>query len=258
MPKHLFLSPHLDDAVLSCGGTMHRLARDKADVVVLNVMAGDPPSPLPDSPLIQTLHQRWAAGENPVMARRAEDREAIEALGATVDYLPWPDCIYRTHGGAVLYPNGDGDIFGEIHPDDPARALIASALPQAHEDATTLYAPLGVGHHVDHQLVRDWAVALAARYTNLTIYFYEDYPYGEINAALESALQQMRVPLKLDIRVLLKTNFEAKVNAIAMYRSQLSTFWESIDQMRERLHAYMTESGQLVERYWRLAEENNA
>ena len=41
---HLFLSPHYDDAVYSCGGTLASLTTAGENVTVLTVCAGSPPS----------------------------------------------------------------------------------------------------------------------------------------------------------------------------------------------------------------------
>ncbi|WP_366972639.1 PIG-L family deacetylase, partial [Thermoflexus sp.] len=40
------LSPHPDDAVLSCGGTLYRTARAGIPVRVITVFAGDPRDPI--------------------------------------------------------------------------------------------------------------------------------------------------------------------------------------------------------------------
>ncbi len=68
---HLFLSPHPDDAVLSCGGLIHQLTQKGEPVTILTVMAGDPPDPLPDTPLVRELHQRRSSRQNPCTSTRA-------------------------------------------------------------------------------------------------------------------------------------------------------------------------------------------
>jgi LmbE family N-acetylglucosaminyl deacetylase len=86
------LSPHLDDAVLSLGATLHRVARRAWDVTVLTVLAGDPASGEPAS--------RWdaeagfsTAGEA-AAARRAEDLRACTMLGLRPVWLPFVDGSY--------------------------------------------------------------------------------------------------------------------------------------------------------------------
>src|SRR5574339_421507 len=134
---HLFLSPHLDDAVLSCGGLIDQLVKRGERVLVRTFMAGDPPDPLPDTPVIRDLHARWAVGDNPVIARRREDREAVERLGAEAEYMDMRDCPYRLgKDGKALYPTND-DLFLDIHPDDPALQVQIDVPP----DVTMIYAP---------------------------------------------------------------------------------------------------------------------
>src|SRR6185369_4067513 len=130
MTIHLFLSPHLDDAVLSCGATIHSLTRSGASVLILTVTAGQPPESLPESPLVRELHERWRTGENAPAARVEEDRKAVESLGAQVYHMDVPDCIYRTVMGSdgkhmALYPDVES-LFGEIHVCDEARLSLLS------------------------------------------------------------------------------------------------------------------------------------
>jgi len=251
MTVHLFLSPHLDDAVFSCGGTIRHLTNSKnAQVVVMTVMAGDPPDPLPDSPLIRELHARWEAGEHPAQARREEDIAAMKLLGAEYIHLMIPDCVYRTAEGKVLYPHGDEDIFGNVHQDDPAiKAMDMLALPYELTE-TVFYAPLGLGHHVDHLLVRDWILRLTNYKATAGVYFYEDYPYAEDAVAVQRGMNEFPHELEAAPQTLTEEDFEQKLNAAACYRSQISTFWQNLDEMRQHFHAYNTRSGTLEEKFW--------
>ncbi len=38
--KHIYLSPHYDDAALSCGGSIHKQATQQEPVAVITVFAG--------------------------------------------------------------------------------------------------------------------------------------------------------------------------------------------------------------------------
>lgn len=249
---HLFLSPHLDDAVLSCGGTIHHLVQQGQRVQVMTIMSADPPNPLPESPLIRELHARWQIGESPVAARRAEDKAALEVLGAAITYLDMLDCVYRTANGVVLYPYGDEDIFGDVAADDPARDELRQ-ITQI-DAASHIYAPLAAGHHVDHQLVRDWVITLAESRPETEIWLYEDYPYSAKPQSIQQALNALSVAVEKQVQPLTEADYEAKVRAITQYQSQISTFWENIAQMRDEVHQTMSAGGDgvLVERYWRI------
>jgi LmbE family N-acetylglucosaminyl deacetylase len=256
----VFLSPHLDDAILSCGGWIHKLRQQGEAVQVINVMAGKPPHPLPQTPLIADLHHRWQAGDDPVQTRIEEDRAAFQRLGVEyVTYLDWPDCPYRTDNqGNPLYSTNN-DLFGEIHPDDPARHIVLPIPSQA----TRVIAPLGAGAHVDHKLVR-----MLASQLGFPVEYYEEYPYsassGEARRitgsadvqpvgteAVQQALQVFKHPMRPHIIKLSEADLSVKIEAVACYRSQISTFWDSQGDMAARIRAYALEvQAPAAERTW--------
>lgn len=245
---HLFLSPHLDDAALSCGGTVFTLARAGAAVTILTLMAGDPPAPPPDTPIVRDLHARWAAGRQPTAARRREDARACAVLGARAQHAPLPDCVYRAGpDGAPLYPD-EAALWGGVHRRDPApAALQALDLPPAQ----VVYAPLGAGAHVDHLIARDWALALAR--AGRAVIFYEDYPYVRDPAALDRALAAFAPgALVPQARPLAADAVRARLAAVACYDSQLGTFWPGRAAMERDLLAYLLAvgSGAPAERFW--------
>ncbi len=253
---HLFLSPHLDDAILSCGGTIHRLVQTGQPVTVLTIMAGDPPEDPPDTPIVRDLHQRWQAGYHPTATRRQEDLAAAQSLGAQVMHLPVADCVYRTvqHQGEMiaLYPSEES-LFGEVSPDDPAFEVLRSlSLPTAE----VIYVPLGVGYHVDHQLVRDWALTLE-KTNGATLKFYEEYPYINDTMKIDRALAYYKAQtLRAEILTLSEEDVLAKIGGIDCYVSQISTWWDGPAQMAQATREIMLTkgAGQPAERFWFLAQ----
>jgi len=250
---HLYLSPHLDDAVLSCGGHIMQLVRAGQVVRVVTVFAGDAPAAevAAASPFVQELHTRWELGLYPSAARRAEDRAALGILGARVTHLPFPDCVYRLgRMDAPLYPLRDS-IFGMVAPietdliEDVVHTLRRLRVPR---DAT-VYLPLTAGHHVDHQIVR----AAGERWAALRwqVVYYEDYPYAEQPDEVTAALDQDT--LESESVQLDEASLAAKVAAIACYRSQISSFFADQAEMAARVRAYaeIVGGGQPAERLWR-------
>jgi LmbE family N-acetylglucosaminyl deacetylase len=222
----IYLSPHLDDAALSCGGQVFMLAEEGKSVLIVTVMAGDQPG-TSDSNYIHELHDRWQLDEDVVAGRRAEDVNACRILGA--DYLHWeiPDCIYRfdERTNKPLYIS-DEDIFGEV---DPSEFDLIEVLSKKILDLPAfgrLLVPLGVGNHVDHQLTRQ----AVEKSTSTGVYYYEEYPYADDPQALwvaERLLDSWRaitIPLS-------EAAIEAKIEAIASYQSQLSTFYRDRGEM---------------------------
>jgi LmbE family N-acetylglucosaminyl deacetylase len=253
---HLYLAPHLDDAVLSCGGHIAQRVRAGQVVRVVTVFAGDVPAAAAASPFVQELYLRWGLGLNPSAGRRAEDRAALGILGARVTHLPFPDCVYRLgRMGAPLYPLRDS-IFGTVAPietdliKDVVHTLRRLRVPR---DAT-VYLPLTAGHHVDHQIVRaageQWYRSQVTG-RRLQIAYYEDYPYAEQPDEVTAALGQDI--LESELVQLDAASLAVKVAAIACYRSQISSFFADQAEMAARVRAYaeIVGGGQPAERLWR-------
>jgi LmbE family N-acetylglucosaminyl deacetylase len=256
---HVYLSPHLDDAVLSCGGSMRRQARAGGRVVVVSVCAGDPPSGVL-SEFAQELHARWAEeAARPLSAhmtasRRAEDLAALDQLGAEAIHFTVPEAIYRTDPGTRrnLYPT-EKAIFGELHPSEQA---LARRTAQRLSDVLRgiprhwVYAPLALGHHVDHLLTRQAAEAAGGVHA-----YYEDYPYVEkVDRAGLGTAPVTSTPLGREMRSevapVAEDDLQAKVKAIAAYASQISTFWKDVETMETAVRAFAASTG--GERLWRV------
>lgn len=251
---HVFLSPHYDDAVYSCGGTIHRLTQAAQHVVINTVMGGAVPTPLPNTPIVRELHERWQAGTDPVAVRQAEDEAAANRLAARRWLNDVPDCIYRTNAsGQALYPTVQA-IFGDIHPADPVRRIIEAVKdPMWLNHVHTVYAPLAAGNHVDHQLMRQWGVVIKRDVPHIKLLFYEDFPYLRDAGTVQAALSFFEGKLKLKPQrvILSEANIVAKIEAIALYRSQISTFWENEAAIAADVRRqYTRQDGRLAEIFW--------
>jgi LmbE family N-acetylglucosaminyl deacetylase len=257
---HLFLSPHMDDAVLSCGGLIYQLTHAGEAVIVVSVMAGNVPPDVVISPFIEEHFRRWELWPDPVPERKTEDTQAVRSLGADVRFGDVPDALYRTDGqGVSMYPDL-ATLFGEIDPRDPV-------LEQMHkitdwlDPAATVYAPLGAGHHVDHQLVRNAVIRWLRAQPEVAVFLYEEYPYSAESAeavqAACHALGELTVPV---VHHMSGLALEAKIRAIACYRSQISTFWDDVLVMGESVwkYAYQVGQGRCAERLWRLVREGKS
>jgi LmbE family N-acetylglucosaminyl deacetylase len=250
--QHVYLSPHLDDAVLSCAGIIRRQVAAGEPVLVVNVFAG-----IPDysrlSPFARELHVRWGDAPDPVAARRAEDQAVLAALGATVAHWDFLDCIYRGQGDQWFYPSRD-DLFGPVYPAESdllVRIALGLAQLRGEYGEAVFFAPLAAGHHVDHQIVRAGAVALNR--LGADVVFYEDFPYAGGADALEKA--RVEVGLVSWEQAVVPIDVEAKVQAIAGYTSQVPLLFGDATQMAEQVRAYarsvMGDEAGYGERMWR-------
>ncbi len=233
--------------MLSCGGRIWQQAQAGETVLVVTVFGAPAPN-APLSPFAQQLHARWEYSANMPLKRQEEDLAALSLLEAQAVHWPYPDCIYRrTPDGRFLYASEES-LWGKVHPAEAG--LIAELAAQIAglplRQGSALYVPLGVGQHVDHQIVRR-----AAEDAGRALIYYEDFPYARDTQALQGALGSEQ--WQAEIIVLSEEALIAKIAAVARYRSQLSTFWTDEAEMAAsiRTFAERTGGGQPAERYWR-------
>ncbi len=231
LTHHLYISPHLDDALFSCGGCILQQTAQGDRVTVLTIFAGDP-SDRPLSSFAEELHQRWGIDRNNVAVRRAEDRVACARLGATAYHMEFPESIYRFSAEFGFFYDSEEGIFGSVHPaENKLIEEIRFVLRKQLHPSLSLYAPLGLGGHVDHRLVRMVVDQLKA-----PVHYYFDFPY----AARYKALPE-DVPLPTGD--LIEKRFAPEeisewANVICEYRTQLSTFWSTYEELLEELKHY--------------------
>ncbi len=251
---NLFISPHLDDIALSCGGGVWNLTQAGEPVLIVTLCAGDTPPQVVDSPAVRRVHDEWRLGANPYAGRRREDRRACRLLGARPVHLDLLDAVYRQDGaGRMLYSRKF--IGARVKPWDRRHHAVAlraalAGLDRRHPGAR-VFCPLAFGAHVDHIIAR---AQIEAVFSPAQIVYYEDFPYAELASpeAWKSAtngLQSSTVRLGLAARA-------ARIDAIGEYRSQLFTLFRERDaqtaraRMAERVGKYI--AGVKGERYWRI------
>ena len=170
MPLALAVSPHLDDAAFSCGGTLARLARAGWEVVICTAFTATVPDPRGFALACQT--DKGLAPEVDYMAlRRAEDASACAALGASPLWLPFAEAPHRGYGSAAA-------LFAEPLPEDRVAEPLARALlegPLAADPALIL-APQAIGGHVDHRRVVEALARVRSR--GVPVLWWTDWPYA--------------------------------------------------------------------------------
>src|SRR5690606_2782861 len=87
----LAVSPHLDDACMAVGATLAALVEAGQPVVVWTVFAGQPLPPF--SSVATAFHTDCALGDDAVSVRRAEDLQALAAIGGKAVHLDFLDAI---------------------------------------------------------------------------------------------------------------------------------------------------------------------
>jgi LmbE family N-acetylglucosaminyl deacetylase len=174
----LVMSPHLDDAVLSCGALLaHLAARQLVTVATVFTAAAPPPWSLPARRQLRALG--GADAEDFFAQRRAEDRDVLAGMGAVPVHLGFRDALFRRGRRGPAYPTFRFDVArGRVASCDAGLAAEVSArvgeLTRTGE-AGVIFAPLGVGRHVDHLITRRAARELTGR---IQVVYYSDFPYS--------------------------------------------------------------------------------
>ena len=221
----VFLSPHLDDAVLSCGGTMNFLKRNNIPTEVITLFAGSPEGEL--SPLAAWMHQAWKLPYDAPACRREENRNALNLLNARNTFSRFNCSIYRKDArtGQHLYNSKEQIFSGNWHNEVALLSNLETELKKqiASTNCQVVCVPLGAGGHIDHLLTHVAGVQACASHENVRLIFYEDLPYALDTNALHRAADQFALSTRYHIVVSLsEEDLRAKETAILQYRSQLA------------------------------------
>lgn len=255
--RHIFLSPHFDDAVFSCGGTLGVQVSSGLHPLVITIFGGTPSTNTPLSPFAQQLHSKWGAdpakgASGVIETRRKEDATALEYMQADFLWLDYSEAIYR--GNPAYYTIHQQLIGGNVHPADQTieKQLgqllldLQSGLPDA-----VWYAPLGIGRHVDHQIVCSAADRLVQRGSK--VYFYEDFPYVLQEGALQERIEDLGANYEPNL-VEMSEFLPARQEASKMYASQITTNFGSQEDLIQSMDKYTHNIRPVetvhLERYW--------
>lgn len=233
--RWIYLSPHLDDAVLSAGGLIYDQTQSGLAVEIWTFMCGYPPEG-EFSPVAQLLHKTWgfSSAKEAVYERRTEDKNAAAILGATTLHFDFLDCVYRRgRNGEWLYseiavPPHDGDAR---LPSQIAEAISARLLPD-----DVLVCQLAVGSHVDHVLVRQ-AAELLGRPLRYDI----DVPYIFYKP---QELEPKSARMKESVHSVTESGLKSWQEAILAYKSQIPTLgpvFDTPEKAQESIETYWSE-----------------
>jgi LmbE family N-acetylglucosaminyl deacetylase len=217
----LVISPHLDDAVLSCGCPL----ADHPGSIVVTVFAGAPRDP--DQRTDWDARCGFASAGQAVAVRRQEDRAALAQLRATPVWLDFCDSQYGETPAVEAVGDALERLIGELR---PVQVLF----------------PLGL-YHSDHLLVHAASRPALRALRHADALAYEDVPYRGLPGLLQRRLAELEAvhvratPARVDTG---PGSPARKAQALRAYASQWRAFGEQgLDDAAQ------------PERCWRLDEE---
>jgi LmbE family N-acetylglucosaminyl deacetylase len=208
------VSPHLDDAVLSMGSLLAYLVEKQKNISVITVFTQG--SSL-TSGFTQELIRKGGCltAKDYFIARKTEDIRALKSLGIEQSkQLDFIDAAWRMQGhNEGLYT--DTVIGIKRHEKDIVLLEKCRNVLQRYISPNSfVFAPLGVGKHVDHVLVRDVCAS-----TFPETIFYTDFPYS-LKHTDDEAFQKAQ---NLKPVIWQEDFYEQKKQAIAYYETQLES-----------------------------------
>jgi LmbE family N-acetylglucosaminyl deacetylase len=173
----IYVSPHMDDAVYSCGGRIAQRRAEGARVLVVTVFGNGRDD------------DQGSGVFGDIATRKLEERAAMDLLDVDHLLLNHPDLLVRPKRASewVRY----AIPFLELGPTALQRELAASIAAIRARFASSnarIYFPLGVGAHPDHRLVFEVGAAFAEE---PFVWFYEDHPYAQVRALRDDRLHQL-------------------------------------------------------------------
>ncbi|HEX6489376.1 MAG TPA: PIG-L family deacetylase [Candidatus Dormibacteraeota bacterium] len=212
----LVVSPHYDDAILSC----YSMLAANPGAVVLTVFGGAPAVPTTAS---WDVECGFSDSDVAVAARRSEDLNALTLCHASQSSLDFLDSQYD--------------------PKRPSPTRLAERVAREidHANPRLLLFPLGGRWHVDHEIAAEACWLALGRSSGLIGVAYLDLPYGLSNrwsAPPDSRELSAGNPLQ---------GMATKADAFACYASQAAPLRDAHKDMLDRALDPATE------RYWEVS-----
>lgn len=159
------LAPHSDDAAYCVPGFLRRCRDLGYRITLITCFSRTRYAPC----------LLWRSAERVTRRRKSEDAAFISALtlNAHLIWLDWPDALLRPDH-AILGPRAPRPMTENDY------KFTSALVERVHEYAarpSLLLAPLGIGLHVDHRIVREAAFACLERWA-MPLFLYEDLPYA--------------------------------------------------------------------------------
>lgn len=216
-----FISPHLDDAVLSCGSLLHHLA-DKTKITVITIFTQDSGPPFTKFVKDFIRSSGFRNSSTFYKQRRTEDKSTIQLISSTINFhhLGFIDAAWRKKFAIVnLYPDPNYLLSGQMNRKDKnlihlIRNKLLPLFP-IKNDNNFIFIPLGIGNHIDHLITRDVCQTISSN-----CIYYADFPYILNNSPDSSYLKRYHLR-----KYYWSKNLKKKKKLILSYKTQIKALF---------------------------------
>jgi len=207
---HVYVSPHLDDVAASCSGRIFKQIEQGESVLVVTIFtaAAAHGSPGFSNALKSILNYKY---------RREEDRTAMQRMGVDYLWLEHPEILFRNHKSWMRYwPHFRATPGNKVLCDKLTRQLQKIC---RQTNCTDLILPLGVGQHMDHQILFQAGIALFHDKNRLYhIVFFEEIPYALFSFLLTYRLKKTGIRRTLPHDCYQQTDSAGQLSATEVFR----------------------------------------
>ena len=226
-----FISPHLDDAVLSAGGLMSYLS-NKTDVTMVSIftVAGEKPYTHAAKGFLK--YCGYTDADQLFADRRIEDRVVAEKLGIKSIHLGFTDGSFRRKDKHLPYPKLTTKYFPELEHTYPLGRIVFKLAKDdkmlaekmqtklraiVKEPGAVVFCPIGTVKHMDHLLTKNVCVE-----TFDDLIFWTDYPYIQMVSK-----KPMVVGGKQLTKLEWTKNMKQKEQLVQLYKTQIKSLLTS-------------------------------
>jgi len=205
---YYFISPHLDDAILSAGTLIYEL-KNRGMVKIITI---------------------FTKGDKSFLKRKIEDKNVCRFLKIDYLHLDFIDALWRNSYSSME------DLFikkvNSTKEEQNLEAAIVNKLKKTINNRKGLvFAPLSIGNHIDHRIVNK-----ICRDNFTDVIYWEDYPYNlKLNPMMEFIKNINRPYFEY------KKNLFIKEKLIKFYRSQIPSLFNNKPIILKRERYYLNQ-----------------
>ncbi len=205
-----FISPHLDDAILSAGGLIYDL-KDNNKIKIITV---------------------FTKGDKFFVDRKMEDKKVCQYLGVNYLHLGFKDALWRKTYNSIK--NIFSKKINSTKEEAELEKIIIKKLKKIIKNTknTIIFAPLSIGNHIDHRIINK---ICRENFTN--VIYWEDYPYNlKLNLSEELVKKNSLTKFEFSKNLLVKDKL------IKFYKSQITSLFGDKPIILKKEKYYFSES----------------
>lgn len=207
----LFLSSHIDDAIVSAGGVIAMCA-EKNDIYICTFFSESNWAPN------TKFHCKNHAKVTEI--RKLEEKILCLKFGLNYGFLDLPDALIRNPEKYYCIKNKED--YEQYFEESIRKSIISKMEDLFLRNFDLIFVPMGTGNHVDHLIINKYIKKYFIKDYQKNIFFYEDMPYSLYNSQNKNRndTKNREFVYKEILIELAKDEFRKKLDMISVYQSQ--------------------------------------